>query len=195
MKDKLSTLLDGGLDEPAMNAMFDTLRRDPSAREDWNTYCLIGDVLRGEHGGPEGFVDRVMAVIEDEPVVFVPALAASAERRRGLWQSMMPLAASVMGVTAVGWVAYTLSAQDAAVRPEVAVVTVPGASSSAVLPVAQAAERSAPNVVEFRAAPQALNDPHREYVFVHQAMSGGGPIPGAVQYVRSVSDVRAEGGR
>ncbi len=183
MKDKLSTLLDGSLDEHSMAVVFDSLRRDPAARDDWNTWCLIGDVLRGEQGGSPDFVARVMAEVEQEPVVFAPAQAAGSAGRRSMWQAVMPLAASVMGVAAVGWVAHTLSAQDAA-RVEVAAA-----------PVVQLAERS-PNVVEFRQAAQALQgDPHREYVFVHQAMTGGGPIPGAVQYVRTVSDVRQEAGR
>ncbi|THF60885.1 sigma-E factor negative regulatory protein [Pseudothauera rhizosphaerae] len=181
MKDKLSDLLDGSLDERTMATVFDSLKRDPSAREDWHTWCLIGDVLRGEEGGSSGFVARVMAQIEREPVVFAPAPAAASAAKRSLWQSIMPIAASVMGVAAVGWVAHTLSSQDAT-RVEMAAAA-----------VTQGVERTA--VVDLHPAQAAAPaDPHREYVFVHQAMNGG-PLPAAVQYVRTVSELQRETGR
>jgi len=93
MKDKLSTLLDGSLDEESMAAMFDLLKRDPSARREWDTWCLIGDVLRGEQGGSPDFVARVMDAVEREPVVFAPARAAASEARRSVWRAMLPVAA------------------------------------------------------------------------------------------------------
>ena len=46
MKDKVSALLDGDLDEQATRAVFDGLRRDPDLRRDWETYCLIGEIGR-----------------------------------------------------------------------------------------------------------------------------------------------------
>jgi sigma-E factor negative regulatory protein RseA len=181
MKDKLSTLLDGSLDEHSMAAMFDTLKRDPSARRDWDTWCLIGDVLRGEQGGSQDFVSRVMAEVEREPVVFAPARAAASGARRSVWQSVMPVAASLMGVAAVGWVAHTISSQDAG-GVELAVVSAPVVEQQA-------------SVVGLRQDARATTpDPHREYVFAHQAMSGG-PLPGAVQYVRTVSELQPEAGR
>jgi sigma-E factor negative regulatory protein RseA len=184
MKDKLSTLLDGDLDEQSATAVLAALARDASARQEWDTWCLIGDAMRGEHGGSVGFVDRVMAGIEAEPVLFAPASAAASAGRRSAWQSLMPIAASVMGVAAVGWVAHTLSGPDETGSAMLAVQSAP----------ALVVEREAPvNLVDFRQVEHALpGDPHRAYVFVHQAMTGGGPIPGAVQYVRTVSDNRQD---
>ena len=90
--------------------------------------------------------------------------------------ALMPIAASVMGVAAVGLVAATLYKQDAsapqtlAAAPAVKVVS----ASSSVRPVAQTASE----------------DVLREYVFAHQGLSRGGPLPAGVQYVRTVSDQR-----
>ncbi|MHB8784762.1 MAG: sigma-E factor negative regulatory protein [Thauera sp.] len=176
MKDKVSALLDGDLDEQATRAVFDGLRRDPDLRRDWETYCLIGDSLRGDREGSDDFVARVMANLDAEPTVLAPRSAPVAAARQRMWQSLMPIAASVMGVAAVGLVAATLYKQDAsapqtlAAAPAVKVVS----ASTAVLPVAQ----------------PSSGDAMREYVFAHQGLSRGGPLPAGVQYVRTVSDQR-----
>ncbi|AUL99745.1 anti-sigma 24 factor [Rhodocyclaceae bacterium] len=178
MKDKLSALLDGSLDEQCTAAVLDALKRDPAARRDWDTWCLIGDVLRGEHSAPRDFVSRVMAEIEHEPVLFAPAAMADSRATRSIWRSVMPLAASLMGVAAVGWVAHTLSTQDSKAG------TLTASAAVAKPPVVASAGREA----------VSEPDPHRQYVFVHQAMSGG-PLSGAVHYVRTVSEIQPETGR
>ncbi|WP_018992326.1 sigma-E factor negative regulatory protein [Aromatoleum toluclasticum] len=184
MKDKLSALLDGDLDEQSAHPVFESMRRDGSLRTDWEAYCLIGDVLRGDGGGNASFVGRVMANIDEEPTLLAPPPRAVADGGR-LWRSLMPLAASVMGVAAVGWVAHTLySDQGHGAGSPVAVAR----SSAAV--VAHTAVRP----VAVAPTPFAV-DPTREYVFVHQAMSGGGPISGVIQHVRTVSDVGQDSGR
>lgn len=176
MKDKVSALLDGDLDEQATRVVFDGLRRDPDLRRDWEAYCLIGDVLRGDRDGSDDFVARVMANLDSEPTVLAPRAAPESMTRQRMWQSLMPIAASVMGVAAVGLVAATLYKQDAAApqmlagAPAVKVVS----ATAAVRPVGQ----------------PAGDDAMREYVFAHQGLSRGGPLLAGVQYVRTVSDQR-----
>lgn len=183
MKDKLSALLDGDLDEHSVHPVLDSMRRDRSLRADWETYCMIGDVLRGDREPPPNLVASVMEGIEREPTVLAPPSAVAGTGRSGLWRSLMPLAASVMGVAAVGWVAHTLYSQPEAV--------VKLAATPVRAQVAEAAAQPARSPV-----PAGVQeDPHREYVFAHQAMTGGGPIPGPVQYVRTVSEVRQDGAR
>ncbi|HRH71530.1 MAG TPA: sigma-E factor negative regulatory protein, partial [Zoogloea sp.] len=48
MKEKVSALLDGALDEAASVRMLDSLKRDAGLRREWERYSLIGDVLRDE---------------------------------------------------------------------------------------------------------------------------------------------------
>lgn len=171
MKDGMSAFFDGDLDQQASAQMLDSIRRDPRLAARWDDYCLIGDTLRGEHIGARDFTARVMAGLEDEPVVLSP-MHARAVARPGIVRSLLPIAASVMGVLAVGWVAHTLSSQPSG---SVSMAGVGGARVE---------------TVALRPQPVAVpvsGDAHREYVFVHQAMSGGGPLPGAIQYVRTVS--------
>ncbi|MFT3757832.1 sigma-E factor negative regulatory protein [Thauera sp.] len=179
MKDKLSALIDGDLDENAVRQVFDGLRRDTSLRKDWDAYCLIGDVIRGEQAGSADFVGRVMAGLDDEPIVFAPAASKESAARRSVVRTLMPVAASVMGVAAVGVVAATLYSQEAsgpaavevqriAAQPLIATVSVPPPASLAA------------------GIQNAADDPLREYVFAHQGVSSG-PVPAGVQYVRSVS--------
>ncbi|WP_050418376.1 sigma-E factor negative regulatory protein [Azoarcus sp. CIB] len=184
MKDRLSALLDGDLDERSAHPVFESMRRDRSLRTDWEAYCLIGDVLRGERDGSAGFVGRVMANIVEEPTLLAPPVRGPAEGGR-LWQSVMPLAASVMGVAAVGWVAHTLYRDQG-----------PGAGSRVAVARSSAAVAAHTVVRPAAVAPAPVAvDPTREYVFVHQAMSGGGPISGVIQHVRTVSDVGQDSGR
>lgn len=186
MKEKLSALLDGDLEEHSVRTTLEGLRRDGALRKDWEAYCLIGDVLRGEGHGMPDFVSKVMSSLDEEPVVFTPG-AAVAGSRRSMWQSLLPIAASVMGVAAVGWVASTLYSQEQA-APMMSVQRVTGSATasagSGIAPVSM-------GVLRAPAAPVtaiSVEEQHREYVFAHQAMTAGGPIPGAVQYVRTVAD-------
>jgi sigma-E factor negative regulatory protein RseA len=83
-------------------------------------------------------------------------------------------------VAAVGLVAFTLYSQP---DDQLSHAAAPGS--------VQAVERApVRSVVAVTSADR--EDAHRKYVFVHQAMSGGGPIPGAVQYVRTVSEARGD---
>jgi len=178
MNDKLSALLDGDLDEQSIRPVLDTVRRDPSLRTDWDAYCIIGDVLRGDRYGSPDLVARVMSEIDAEPTLLAPPRSTANGRP---WRALLPVAASVMGVVAVGWVAQTLYSQ-------------PGEAPQATAAVERVRiAESVPGSI--RPVTTAAEDPHREYVFAHQSMTAGGPIPGAVQYVRSVSVVGQDGSR
>lgn len=175
MKEKLSSLLDGDVEAAGARPVFDALRQDEQLRGQWDAYCLIGDALRGERDHAPGFVARVMAELDAEPTLLAPAASKSA-LSSFVGRPAMAVAASVMGVVAVGLVAFTM---------------VPRTPDS--IPVAGVVATAPAQPVEaVQVATTAGDDSHRNYLFVHQAMSGGGPIPGAVHYVRTVSDVRGE---
>jgi sigma-E factor negative regulatory protein RseA len=179
MKDKVSALLDGDLDDRGMRGVFDAMRRDASLRAGWDTYCLIGDALRGDREGAADFVARVMAGLDDEPTVLAPRRAPASAVERSLTQRLLPLAASVMGVAAVGLVAASLYRQDAPAPQLVA-------GDPQVQLVASTGVRAV-------AAPAA--DPMREYLLAHQGLSRSGPVPAGIQYVRTVADTREGGAR
>lgn len=190
MKDKLSALLDGALEEQAMKPMFDGLQGDAGLRREWEAYCLIGDTLRGERAHSPDFVSRVMAGLEEEPTVLAPrSRSVGAAANQGWSRSLMPIAASVMGVAAVGLVAASLySGQEQSVARL--------ASGSGVVAEAppQVARLIVPPV-QSAPASRAGDEIHREYLFAHQSVVGGGPVPAALQYVRSVSSLREDAAR
>ena len=183
MTEKLSALLDGDLDDQMSAVTLDAIRRDEALQRKWQTYCLVGDALRGESEGSLDFTQKVMAGLDQEPTVLSPARIAPVNRT---WvQSMMPIAASVMGVVAVGWVAASLSSQPQGGVSLASSAQPPRVETVAIRPVATAP-------VDALASPVSRQDAHREYLFVHQAMNGGGMIPGAVHYVRTVADSRED---
>lgn len=184
MNDKVSALLDGDLDDQSSSTVLDSMRRDESLQRKWQEYCLIGDALRGDAVGSLDFTERVMAGLSDEPTILAPRPPATAERT---WvRALMPIAASLMGVVAVGWVASTISSQ-----PQGG-VAVAGTSGSPRVDVLAPRIETVAVQVDPLASPGARDEAHREYMFVHQAMNGGGMIPGAVHYVRTVSDTRGD---
>ncbi|MBS0544998.1 MAG: sigma-E factor negative regulatory protein [Proteobacteria bacterium] len=190
MKDRLSALLDGDLEKEAMKPVLDGLQRDPDLRRNWDAYCLIGDALRGERSASPDFVGRVMASLDDEPTVLAPAAipSLSAASRAG-WRSLMPIAASVMGVAAVGLVAASLySGNDRPLGP------MAGARGVVSQPANQVARLFVPPP-QAGQAQRPGDDVHREYVFAHQSVVGGGPVPAALQYVRSISNLREDAAR
>ncbi len=181
MKDKLSALLDGDLDQQSMHSVLDSMRRDRSLRTDWDAYCAIGDVIRGDRDSPPDFVGRVMANIDGEPTLLAPKTSGRSPVQDNTWRKIMPLAASLMGVAAVGWVAHGLYA-----GPK----NTPQLAAAPRIPVTESV------AVSVRpSSPAPAIDPHREYLFAHQAMTGGGPISGAIQHVRTVADVRQDSAR
>lgn len=189
MKDRLSALLDGDLDERSMGNVLDCLRRDASLRQDWRSYCLIGDCLRGERSGHPGFVDRVMAGLDDEPTLLAPQ-AAEPRPARSARQTMLAVAASVTGVAAVGLIAATLHADRAAQVVAPSTLAMQRLVAQPAPALAPRAERGGDGSRSAPAAEVGL----REYVFAHQGI-GGGPMPTAVQYVRAVSDTERSGVR
>jgi len=89
MKDRISALMDGELDERDAGDTIDTLGRDREALEAWRTYHLISDAMQMSH--------RLAA----EPGFAPLRLAARPPLRFAL-----PLAASVAAVALVGWLAF-----------------------------------------------------------------------------------------
>lgn len=180
MKEKVSALLDGALDEHATARMFDSLKRDGALRREWENYCLIGDLLRDEQVLSSDFTRNVMLCLDDEPTVLVPP---KRDVGGGWVRHFMPIAASVMGVAAVGWVAMTLngSGQDTLRIAEVRKAPV-------------AAVTLDPSRVPAKLAANSETS-EREYLFAHQSMAPSAAMPGVALYVRTVSDTQVAGQR
>ncbi|HEX7387242.1 MAG TPA: sigma-E factor negative regulatory protein [Castellaniella sp.] len=123
----------------------------PHARQIWDTYHLIGDVMRSDDLAIQPsarFHARVSAALDAEPPIVAPAPLT----RRHLWRVSLSGMAVAAAVVSVVWMA----------RP----AFFGGAEASDGQPVlAQVDESSQP-------ADPALAD----YMAAHQAMAGAGPV-------------------
>lgn len=176
MKERISSLIDGH--DAATGPLSETIAsvaRSDEARQAWETYSLIGDALRKESALHVDLTSAVMAQLEAEPTVLAPS--ARAEKSEGVvqnWQRVLPIAASVMGIAAVGWVALQMNKQEsapmlAASAPQAAVIQAVAANAPAQQPLSR---------------DTAL----RAYVMAHQGTAGS-TLPGVAPYVRTVAEM------
>ena len=105
MKERISQLMDGELDERASADAFDALRRDAEALEAWRMYHLISDAMRDTRLLSAGFAARVAERLAAEPTVLAPA------RRLPPARLALAAAASVAAVALVGWLAFAPQAE------------------------------------------------------------------------------------
>jgi len=165
MKDRISALMDGELDDRGAAELIDALGRDREALLAWRSYHVISDAMREGRLLSEGFAARLSERLAAEPTVLAPR-ALQAQSRR--WYALSA-AASLAAVTLVGWMAF-------APQPRVA---------PAPVPVAQIQPEAKPNIVPL---PTATND----YLLAHQGFSPRVSLQGMAPYVRTVSEQAVE---
>lgn len=90
MKDRISALMDGELDEREAATTIAALGGDPQARDAWRTYHLIGDALREGH-----------AAIVRRPAANAP-----------FWRVALPAMAVAAAVALVSWLAFVPARPD-----------------------------------------------------------------------------------
>lgn len=163
----LSELMDGELNEDAIDGELDRIKRDPEREKAWETYHLIGDALRGEVVSVVGIDERVHTMLANEPTVLAP-------RRK--WKShriaqrvVLPIAASVCGVAVVAWLALS---NNPAISPD----------NTSVAP-----DMLATSPQEVQLAEGSDADSISEYLMAHQQFSPSTTMQGVVPYVRTVS--------
>ncbi len=173
MKAEISALLDDELDAFSTHRALDVLRRDVALRKTWQIYHVIGDALRHAPDISAEFSATLATRLAQEPVVLAPSAMAPA--KKSAMRYALPLAASVMGAAAVGWVAQSFNS------PQVAQ-----------LAVARSILQQMPaTAVSLR---PIQNDALKEYLVAHQAYSPSGPMQSIAPYVRTVSEIH-QGGR
>ena len=162
MKERLSELMDGELDDKSAAEVIKALGSDREAVRAWRTYQLISDAMRQSRLLSADFTARFSGRLAQEPTVFAPR-AMQTESRKWL---AMSAAASVAAVALVAWVAF-------APQPDV----------KSAAPLAQAEPK--PNIVPL---PSAAND----YLLAHQGFSPRVSLQGMAPYVRTVSEQAVE---
>jgi sigma-E factor negative regulatory protein RseA len=102
MKDRISALMDGELDDKSAAELIETLGRDREARLAWASYHLISDAMREGRLLSEGFGARLSERLAAEPTVLAPRSRQPDSKR---WYALSA-AASLAAVALVGWLAF-----------------------------------------------------------------------------------------
>jgi sigma-E factor negative regulatory protein RseA len=161
MKDRLSALMDGELDDRSAAEVIEALGRDHEAVRTWRTYQLISDAMRESRLLSADFAARFSEVLAKEPTVLAPT-AMQRESRK--WMALSA-AAGVAAVALVGWITFA---------PQ------PGPA-----PLAQVqAEGPKPPVMV--PLPNSAND----YLLAHQAFSPRGSLAPYIRTVSEQSAER-----
>ena len=100
MKEKISALMDGELDERAAAEALNAMRAEGEALDAWRTYHLVSDAMRDTRLLSPGFAARVAERLAAEPTVLAPV------KRQAVQRFALAAAASVAGVGLVGWLAF-----------------------------------------------------------------------------------------
>jgi sigma-E factor negative regulatory protein RseA len=182
MKDRISTLMDGELDDRSAAQLIEGLGRDRESMETWRSYHLIGDAMRDTRLLSPGFTSRLSEKLAAEPTVIAPRRIAAESRR---WFSPLPVAASVAAVSLVGWLALNPPQQGGPLVDQVAKApSAPAPVQAPMQPVAQIKPATVP-------LPTAAND----YLLAHQGFSPRLSLQGMAPYVRTVSEQAREPAR
>lgn len=114
MKEQLSAFIDGELALDQADHLIEMAKSQGEMQSAWQTYHLIGDVMRDEASNPPDLSSRIMAALESEPTQIAPASASvltstnhatadkPAEKHSAIWS----VAASVAAVMFVGLMVY-----------------------------------------------------------------------------------------
>lgn len=171
MKERLSELMDGELDDKSAAEVIRALGSDDEAIRTWRAYQLVGDAMRDSHPLSADFSARFSSRLAAEPTVLAPR-ALRAEPLR--WYALSA-AASLAAVALVGWLAF------APQPPE------PQAALTQATPVARAQPAAEP-----KPAMVPLSSDTNDYLLAHQAFSPSVSLQGMAPYVRTVSEQAVE---
>ena len=97
MKQNLSSLMDGELDDAASTQCIRALDADPELKAAWNEYHLIGDAIRGSALLSVDVRAEVGQALQQEPTVLAPKRGSAS----GLMRYAMAASFALAGV--VGW--------------------------------------------------------------------------------------------
>jgi sigma-E factor negative regulatory protein RseA len=159
MKQQISVLMDGELFDDEAEALLDKLKRSPDEHEEWQTYHLIGDVLRQPDHAYPNISAAMRERLQAEPTVLAPGRRTS---RNARWFALSA-AASVLALTLVAWMSVQVGSEP---PPQMAMQ-----QSTALRPASFSGNKG-------------LNN----YLMAHQEYSPSADVQGAASYIRTVAD-------
>ena len=165
MKNEISALMDGELDQDAAQTALTMLKQNKELRDAWFDYHLIGDVMR--HTGIVSYDldERLKDRLAQEPVILAPRRPLLTKTKITAWS----VAASLAAVAMVAWVVLQTNTD----KPKENIAANPQSNSAVMLA----------NLPRY-----PLNSKVNEYLLAHQEFSPRTTIQGVAPYIRTVSN-------
>lgn len=161
MKQQLSALMDGELCDDEADALLNSIRKDEDSQFDWQTFHLIGDVMRQPEHLPrdidQSFFDRLAA----EPTILAP----QPRRYSRMQYFAMSAVASIMAMAFLAWFAMHIDS-----RPD---------------PRMQQLARE--SLLSTPVAASVDTDSIDDYLLAHHEYSPSTELRGASSYIRTVA--------
>lgn len=157
MKQQISVLMDGELFDDEAEAVLNKLKRSPDEHEEWQTYHLIGDVLRQPDHAYPNISAAMRERLQAEPTVLAPGRRT---RRDARWFALSA-AASLMALSLVAWMSLQVGSEP---QPQIALQQ-------------QSIERR----------PASFTGNKGDYLLAHQEFSPRADVQGAAFYIRNVA--------
>lgn len=165
MKQDISVLMDGELDQDAAKTALAMLKQHKELQDAWSDYHMIGDVIRQTTVVSYGFSERLKEKLALEPVILAPRRPPLIKTR----VAALSIAASLAAVAMVAWVIL----QNNTDKAKENIVATPQSTAAAML-------ASLPKY--------PINSNVNEYLLAHQEFSPSTTIQGVAPYIRTVSD-------
>lgn len=186
--ERISSLLDGELDEQERQQTLTALEKNPELRNRWGRYHLASDAIRHNlpAGIDTGFADRVMQALDAEPTVLAPPPVKAVPPSIPFTKRMagLAVAASVAAVAVFG--VQTLN-HDSALSAQQQLAQIPGMNPGNKV-VVQVAENPANPVRPMPAQTVRYFDPSlNKYLVDHNQQAARVGIQGVMPYARIVA--------
>jgi len=198
MKNKISALMDGELDNVDIADTIAQIKKTEDLRDDWAIYHLIGDTLRHSVAVPIDITSQVSKKLAAEPTVLAPHLPTE---HKGKVFAFSVAASMVTAVAAVVWMSVQTmdrplesiadkSALQASAQVGPTVISAPSALARTKTisdkPVLQAAVKEEPAIIP---APVPTTSQINDYfLLVHGEFSPRAAMYGVAPYIHTVSD-------
>jgi sigma-E factor negative regulatory protein RseA len=167
--DRISALIDGEAGRTETEHALRRLKQNNTCCETWETFHLIGDVMRGDGLLRDDFMARFHSRFEQEPTQLTPRLT---------WRKSAHYALSAAASLCAVAVVLALVMTDNPLRPHGQIAAAPKPEAIAVARVA------APP----RPVAAANQGKVNEYLMAHQEFSPSTTLQGLAPYVRTVSE-------
>lgn len=204
-RQELSLLVDGELSADGVQQLCVAWRNEPSSRETWHAYSLIGDVMRSEDlasspARDARFLHDLRQRLAAEPVVLAPRAidvvpdAGRVAARRGGVRSWRAPAAVAAGLMVVVGAMVALQAPHQGVAEPVPMAAAPASNSfdsgQAVpqMAVLNTPSESNPVVTELVFDGQVIRDPRLDrYLLAHKQFSGSSVLGAPSGFLRNAA--------